>query len=173
MVARKLEPDRILRGGERSESRNLAEPPPFWSPDVPGTRARKPALRRHSLLGSSPLIPALFLLLIVALLPSSKWFRQSVHTAVNFPVLQWISGLIKEPKKQSLMPKVIVWAKKQPGFYYCRGDVLFGTKHGRLMAQDKALESGYRPADGQYCTDDEATEVSRNSEPSHGSLSTR
>jgi hypothetical protein len=173
MVARKLEPGRILRDGERSGSRNLAEPPPFWSPDVPGTRPHKPARRRHSLLGSSPLIPALFLLLIVALLPSSKWFRQSVHTAVRFPVIQSISALIHGQKKQSLMPNVKVWAKKQTGFYYCRGGILFGKDEGRLMTQGEALESGYRPADGQYCTADKATEVSRNSEPSHNSLSTR
>ena len=170
-VARESNPGGILQGGnktggERASNRNLAEDLPFWSPDVSGHRPRKAPPRHHSLLGSSPLMPALLLLLIVALLPSSEWFRQSVHSAVNFPVLQWISALIKGEKKQSLMPKVKVWAKKQTGFYYCRGDVLFGTKRGRLMTQDEALESGYRPSGGQYCTADKATELSRNSEPS-------
>jgi hypothetical protein len=119
------------------------------------------------------LIPALLLLLIVALLPSSGWFRQSVHTAFRFPVLQKLSALIRGQKKQVLEPKVKVWAKKQTGFYYCRGDILFGTKQGALMAQDEALMSGYRPAGGDYCAAKKPTEVSRNREPSRRALETR
>ena len=87
--------------------------------------------------------------------------------------MQKISALIHGQEKQQLAPDVKVWAKKQAGFYYCRGDVLFGTKSGRLMTQDDALMSGYRPAGGQYCAPDKEAEVSRNSEPSRESLGTR
>jgi hypothetical protein len=177
-VARESQSGKNLQGGkktgwERGSSRNLAGDVPFWSPEVSGTRPPKPARRRHSLLGSSPLIPALILLLLIVFLPASKWFRQSVHSAAQFPVLQQISALIHGQKEQSLMPNVKVWAKKQTGFYYCRGNILFGTKQGKLMAQGKALTSGYRPADGDYCTSDKATEVSRNSEPPRKALGTR
>jgi hypothetical protein len=160
-------------GGERAKSRKIAADVPFWSPEVSGTHPQKPARRRPSLLGSSPLIPALLLLLMVALLPSSGWFRQSVHTAFRFPVLQKLSALLRGQKKQVLEPEVKVWAKKQTGFYYCRGDILFGTKQGRLMTQDEALTSGFRPADGDYCTAEKPTEVSRNREPSRKAFDTK
>jgi hypothetical protein len=173
MVARKFESGRILQDGERGVHRNLADPPPFWSPDVTSNRPHKPPRPKRSLLGSSPLIPALFLLLAIVLLPSSKWFRQSVHSAFQFPVIQRISVLIHGQKKQQLLPNMKVWAKKQSGFYYCPGNILFGTKQGRLVTQEKALTSGYRPAGGQYCTADNATEVSRYNEPSPKSLGAR
>lgn len=48
---------------------------------------------------------------------------------------------------------VNVWVKKEFGFYYCRNDVLFGKKPGKLMAQADALSAGFQPSDGQ-CTDD-------------------
>jgi hypothetical protein len=160
-------------GGERASRRKIAADVPFWSPEVSGTHPHKPARRRPSLLGSSPLIPALLLLLIGVLLPSSPWFRHSVHTAFRFPVIQKFAALLRGPKKQALEPKVKVWAKKQTGFYYCRGDILFGTKQGRLMAQDEALTLGYRPVSGEYCTADKPTEVSRYSEPSRKTLETK
>jgi hypothetical protein len=171
VVARNSPPGKKLQGGEktgggRASNRNLDNEPPFWVADVSADRSPKRAPRDHSLLGSSPLIPALLLLLIVAFLPSSKWFRQSVRSAVTFPVVQHIFALIKGRNEQPLMPKVKVWINRQSGFYYCWGDVLFGKDRGMLMTQDEALTSGYRPAIGHYCTTDKATEVSRNSEPS-------
>lgn len=42
---------------------------------------------------------------------------------------------------------VRVWAMNQYGFYYCRGDVLFGTKPGKLMTQSDALSAGFHPSD--------------------------
>jgi hypothetical protein len=177
-VAREYQSGNRLRGGEktggeRARSRKIAADVPFWSPEVSGTHPHKPARRRNSVLGSSPLFPALLLLLIVVLLPSSEWFRQSVQTAFRFPVMQKLSALIRGKKKQAPEPKVKVWAKKQTGFYYCRGDILFGTKQGRLMTQDEALMTGYRPASGDYCTADKPTEVSRNREPSQKAFDTK
>jgi len=48
---------------------------------------------------------------------------------------------------------VQVWVKSGYGFYYCRNDVLFGTKPGLLMTQSSALTAGYQPSDGR-CSDD-------------------
>ncbi len=45
--------------------------------------------------------------------------------------------------------RVTVWVKKQFGFYYCRTDVLFGTRPGQLMSQANALTAGYQPSDGR------------------------
>lgn len=173
MVARKQEVGRILRDGESPRTRKLVDPRPFWSPDVSGNLPRNPPRQKRPLLGLSPLIPALFLLLAIVLLPSSKWFRQSVHSAVRFPVMQKISALIYGQKKQQLLPDLKVWAKKQTGFYYCPGDILFGTKRGRLMTQQGALTSGYRPSGGNYCSAGKATEVSRHSRHSRKALGTR
>jgi len=41
---------------------------------------------------------------------------------------------------------VRVWGLKQLGFYYCRGDTMFGVKPGRLMSQADALAAGLLPS---------------------------
>ena len=46
---------------------------------------------------------------------------------------------------------VSVWAMKDVGLYYCRGDVLFGSKPGKLMSQSEALSAGYLASVGT-CT---------------------
>jgi hypothetical protein len=98
------------------------------------------------------MIPALLLLLVAVILLSSARFRNWLGSAGNLPGVAQFSALIQ--KKQSPVPStpVSVWAKRQTGFYYCRGDVLFGSKPGRLMKQAEALMSGYRPAEGYYCS---------------------
>jgi hypothetical protein len=62
------------------------------------------------------------------------------------------SRLVPRVSKSPLaVPKedksVGVWAVNQYGFYYCRGDVLFGTKPGKLMTQSDALTAGFHPSD--------------------------
>jgi guanyl-specific ribonuclease Sa len=42
--------------------------------------------------------------------------------------------------------KVSVWAINEFGFYYCRGDDLFGSRLGRLMTQSDALRAGFEPS---------------------------
>jgi hypothetical protein len=46
-----------------------------------------------------------------------------------------------------------VWVIKEFGSYSCRGEVLFGDKPGKLMAQSDALMAGYHPSGGR-CTND-------------------
>jgi hypothetical protein len=66
------------------------------------------------------------------------------------------------PARQSLAPisqkdgesndadqRVGVWVMKELGFYYCRGDVLFGHESGVLMLQSDALAAGYQPSDAR------------------------
>lgn len=66
------------------------------------------------------------------------------------------------PARQSLAPisqkdgesndadqRVGVWVMKELGFYYCRGDVLFGHEPGVLMLQSDALAAGYQPSDAR------------------------
>ena len=44
-----------------------------------------------------------------------------------------------------------VWAIKDVGLYYCRGDILFGSSPGKLMTQSAAASAGYLPSVGT-CT---------------------
>jgi len=41
---------------------------------------------------------------------------------------------------------VSVWGLKQLGFYYCRGDALFGVKPGQMMRQAEARAAGLLPS---------------------------
>ena len=47
---------------------------------------------------------------------------------------------------------VKVWSYKKTGLYYCADSKLYGkVKPGAYMTQEKALESGYRPARQSPC----------------------
>lgn len=46
----------------------------------------------------------------------------------------------------------IVWAKKATGTYYCRDSAVFGKDQGSSMKQARALDTGYQPEFGVYCT---------------------
>lgn len=56
------------------------------------------------------------------------------------------------PSETSASGNVKVWAVKHTGLYYCPDSKLYETvKPGIMMAQEKALEAGYRPAGGNPC----------------------
>jgi len=43
--------------------------------------------------------------------------------------------------------KLKVWVNKRSGFYYCPSSHAYGTlRPGQFMTQDKALQTGFRPA---------------------------
>lgn len=117
----------------------------------------RPTPSIHSVLTSSPLVPAILLLSVMLLLLSSTQVQTWFVEGGNLPTLGQIFGLFKDRKGLARMPaaseNVGVWAKRQSGFYYCQGGVLFGREPGKIMTQGEALLSGYRPADSQYCTD--------------------
>ncbi|MDE3137537.1 MAG: hypothetical protein KGL59_13250 [Acidobacteriota bacterium] len=45
-----------------------------------------------------------------------------------------------------------VWADKTAGVYYCADSILFGKTQGAYMKQVEALDRGYQPALGTYCS---------------------
>ncbi len=45
-----------------------------------------------------------------------------------------------------------VWVDKTSGVYYCSNSVLFGKTPGGYMTQVGALDHGYQPALGTYCS---------------------
>ena len=45
-----------------------------------------------------------------------------------------------------------VWVDKTAGVYYCADSILFGKTQGAYMKQVEALDRGYQPALGTYCT---------------------
>ncbi len=58
------------------------------------------------------------------------------------------SVLVAENQPGTPVPSkdVRVWGLKQLGFYYCRGDALFGVNPGQLMRQADALADGLQPS---------------------------
>ncbi len=123
---------------------------PFWSTGAPGSRERKRGASRHFILGASPLIPAVIALFSIIVLVYTGWFQQGLKASGNLPVVKAISALFQ--KDPPLDSGVRVWVRKDSGFYYCSGNVLFGRRPGKMQAQGEALTSGYRPANGQYCS---------------------
>ncbi len=51
-----------------------------------------------------------------------------------------------QPETPASSEDVRVWGLKQLGFYYCRGDALFGVKPGRLITQAEARAAGLLPS---------------------------
>lgn len=71
---------------------------------------------------------------------------------------------------------VEVWGLKELGFYYCRGDALFGVKPGRLMKQADALADGLEPSYHKCPGSDEnqasTGEIALGTQPSSGPANT-
>ena len=80
------------------------------------------------------LLVGCFLLLVVVLFPSFLLEKWESRPKVNVPTV-------------AAATIVQVWTYQKTGLYYCPDSKFYGTlKPGRYMVQDKALESGYRPA---------------------------
>ena len=45
-----------------------------------------------------------------------------------------------------------VWVSTTAGVYYCASSMMFGKTQGAYMKQVEALDRGYQPALGTYCT---------------------
>lgn len=140
----------------------------FGSSKGSGEHPYKPSPSTHSTITSNPLIPTFFLLMVIMLLLSSSPVQLWLTSPESLPSLAQLFAL-SQKKQPAALPKagenVSVWTKMQSGFYYCEGGVLFGSQPGELMAQGDALMSGYRPAEGRYCTDGNPREASRGSVP--------
>ena len=57
-----------------------------------------------------------------------------------------VLGVAGQPATPISSEDVKVWGLKQLGFYYCRGDALFGVNPGRIMRQADALNEGLLPS---------------------------
>src|SRR5579863_3760073 len=55
----------------------------------------------------------------------------------------------------------VVWARKLTGTYYCGDSVLYGKAGGEFMKQETALDTGYQPDMGSYCSPGQAPPLSR------------
>lgn len=85
---------------------------------------------------------------------------------VSPPGVESRAALSNKPDASITEGGVQVWVKTEFGFYYCRNDVLFGSRPGRLMTQASALTAGYQPSDGR-CPDGEPTLKTAAKPPSH------
>jgi hypothetical protein len=139
---------------------------PFWSPGASGDRSGKSESSSHPVLGSSPLVPSLIFVVLLVLLISSVEFRYLVSPAGDIPSPREALALVRNHGSPLPQDDVKVWTKKQFGYYYCQGDLMFGRTPGRMMAQTEALLSGYRPVRKEYCTSIKPKKESRRSGPS-------
>lgn len=132
-------------------------------PDKSSDHAHRPSPSTHAGLTSNPLVPTFFLLAVLLLIGSTAPVKHWLTNTENLPSLTQIFSVSRN-KQPATMPKqcenVSVWTKKQFGFYYCEGGVLYGSEPGKIMTQADALTSGYRPADGQYCGSSQPIESS-------------
>lgn len=155
---KKNQPKTNAPGGGNNRVGSTESDLPFWSAGVSGGRAHKQGVSPHSVLGASPLIPAVIVIVGIVALVYTGWLRQGIDATSSLPAVEAVSALFQ--KKPPAVPGVLVWVRKESGFYYCHGDVLFGRKPGKLQTQSEAITSGYRPAGGQYCTDGKRNEAS-------------
>ncbi len=151
----------------RLTTRNLANDSSDGAHGESGDHPFRPSPATHSPLTSNPLIPTFLMFLVVLTLLTSAPVQGWLVAGGRLPSINEIPARIWNWDKHTAAPRVnenvSVWAKKQFGFYYCQGGVLFGREPGELMTQGEALLSGYRPAGGQYCSSDTANEVAFNS----------
>jgi guanyl-specific ribonuclease Sa len=92
--------------------------------------------------------------------------HQTSRSADISPKVNESSALFAENQPGSPMAggSVSVWAIKQFGFYYCRGDSLFGSSPGRLMTQSDALMAGLEPS-YRTCTNNKPIQESAGNPP--------
>ena len=107
------------------------------------TEKRKEGQRGSERGAVHPAIPAVLMLVAFAVfmaaiapLDFSAMFRRLFPPAI--PVV---------PHQQAA-----VWVNKDAGVYYCSNSVLFGKTPGNYMTQVSALDHGYQPALGTYCS---------------------
>lgn len=109
--------------------------------DLPETQK---LTRRNSESGAThPALPAVVLLVAFAV------FMAAI-APMNF------SSILRKffPKQPGTVPhqSAAVWVDYNAGVYYCADSIMFGKTKGQYMKQVDALDRGYQPALGTYCT---------------------
>jgi hypothetical protein len=87
--------------------------------------------------------------LVVVLVVSFAVFMAAIAPLRFLPVLYRIFPHHTKPLTN---PNAVVWISKTAGTYFCADSVMFGKGDGSYMKQAKALDSGYQPALGAFCT---------------------
>lgn len=100
--------------------------------------------RRNSEAGAThPALPA------VVLLVSFAVFMAAI-APMNFSSI--IRKLFPSPTQTVPHQNAAVWVDSKAGVYYCADSIMFGKAQGQYMKQVDALDHGYQPALGTYCT---------------------
>jgi len=97
-------------------------------------------------------VPAVLIIFLLALLAVMAPVLAKLHNDPEAWVAM-IQTLSASPRvATNLDMKHGVWVNRRSGFYYCRQSRFYGRiRPGEPMRQEKALERGYRPAQGQLC----------------------
>lgn len=130
--------DSLPRGGSHDEHSAVASALSAYSPRI------KELTRRNSESGAThPALPAVVLLVAFAV------FMAAI-APMNF------SSILRKffPKQPGTVPhqSAAVWVDYNAGVYYCADSIMFGKTKGQYMKQVDALDRGYQPALGTYCT---------------------
>jgi len=99
---------------------------------------------RHSETGAThPALPAVILLVTFAMFMAAL-------APLNFTSIfrRFFPAQVQKVPHQD----AAVWVDKTSGVYYCADSIMFGKTQGAYMKQVEALDRGYQPALGTYCT---------------------
>lgn len=100
--------------------------------------------RRNSESGAThPALPAVVLLIFFAI------FMAAIAPLDFSSILQ---KFFPSPSQTVPHQNAAVWVDNNAGVYYCADSIMFGKTHGKYMRQVNALEHGYQPALGTYCS---------------------
>ena len=91
----------------------------------------------------SPALPAVILLIFFAV------FMAAIAPLDFSSILQ---RFFPSPSQTVPHQNAAVWVNSNAGVYYCADSIMFGKTRGEYMRQVEALEHGYQPALGTYCT---------------------
>lgn len=112
-------------------------------------RGRRLTTPRRLIQGSSetgaahPALPAVVLLVFFAV------FMAAI-APLNFSSI--LRKLFPSPLQTVPHQNAAVWVDNNAGVYYCADSIMFGKSKGEYMKQVDALDRGYQPALGTYCS---------------------
>ena len=90
-----------------------------------------------------PALPAVILLIFFAV------FMAAIAPLDFSSILQ---RFFPSPSQTVPHQNAAVWVDNNAGVYYCASSIMFGKTRGEYMRQVDALEHGYQPALGTYCS---------------------
>ncbi len=110
---------------------------------LPSPITRLVAQRNSEAGAVHPAFPAVILLMCFAV------FMAAI-APLNFGSI--LRKLFPTPSQTVPHQSAAVWVDNGAGVYYCADSIMFGRSRGEYMKQVDALDRGYQPALGTYCT---------------------